>query len=155
TESADLTVTKESAPAAALSSSEKESRVTEDEDRAVGAVRGGVYLQYVRALGGLTPLKRLVSWPLLVGGAVSAAALPLLQKSWLAFSSNLQSGSTAGRGGWLDQLGASSMHSILIYGSLGLLTLVGVLLNRLFWLERGIAAGRDLHDGMLAAILKA
>lgn len=139
----------------AASAPAKESRVTEDEDRAVGAVRGGVYLDYVLALGGLTKAKRLVTWSLLVLGTAAGAGLPLLQKAWLALSSNLQSEKVASHGSWHEALAADSSTSILIYGGLGLLTLVGVLVNRLFWLERGMAAGRDLHDGMLSAMLKA
>lgn len=153
---AALTVAKEHpAAAAAPLAQASASRVTEDEDRAVGAIRGSVYLQYILALGGSTKWKRLVAWPLLVGGTAAGAGLPLLQKSWLAFSSNLQSGKVAPQENWLAGLGSASTSSILVYGGLGLLTLAGVLLNKLFWLERGMAAGRDMHDDMLSAMLKA
>ncbi len=154
---------KESAPAAAATvgatvaaapAVPEASRVTEDEDRAVGAVKGSVYFDYVKALGGLTTRQRIVTIPLLLGATVAATGLPLLQKSWLALSSNLQAGKALPRF-WWEQWAVGTYPSILVYGGIGLLTLVGVLANRLFWLERGIAAGRDLHDHMLRSVLGA
>lgn len=133
----------------------KESRVTEDEDRAVGAVKGGVYLDYLRALGGNTALKRSVMIPILLGTAVLATTLPLLQKSWLALSTNLQAGKIANSGGVLHSIAMDNFSAILLYGGLGVLTLLGVLANRLLWLERGMAAGRDMHNQMLRSVLKA
>jgi ABC-type multidrug transport system fused ATPase/permease subunit len=143
-----------SAPASTLAMA-KESRVTEDEDRATGAVKGSVYLEYLSALGGRTRAQKFLTLPILVGTTVAASFLPLLQKSWLALSSNLQSGKEAIGEGFVHRLAASGHSSILVYGGLGLLTLAGVLANKLFWLERGIDAGRNLHDGMLHSILKA
>ena len=139
-------------PAAALAP--EASRVTEDEDRAVGAVKGSVYFDYVKALGGLTRGKRIVTIPLLLGATVAATGLPLLQKSWLALSSNVQGGKLV-PDSWWERLAAGTFPAVAIYGAIGLLTLVGVLANRLLWLERGIAAGRDLHDHMLNAVLRA
>lgn len=133
----------------------KESRVTEDEDRAVGAVKSGVYLDYLRALGGKTALKRSFMIPVLLGAAIMATTLPLLQKSWLALSSNLQSGKVESSGGFLDNIATDQLASILLYGGLGILTLIGVLANRLIWLERGMAAGRDMHNEMLQSVLRA
>lgn len=143
---------------ASAAKSEKQpdaSRVTEDEDRAIGAVKGSVYIDYVRALGGTTRLQQAFTIPLLILASVSASALPLLQKTWLAMSSNLQAGHGSEKQGWLHSLASGTHSSILIYGAIGLLTLAGVLANRLFWLERGMAAGRDLHDLMLRSVLKA
>lgn len=130
-------------------------RVTSDEERAVGAVRGGVYFDYLSALGGRTRLRKIVTIPLLVASTAAASFLPLVQKSWLALSSNLQTGKNTLSGGMLERLAADHRHSILVYGGLGLITLSGVLINRLFWLERGMAAGRDLHGTMLRSVLKA
>jgi ABC-type multidrug transport system fused ATPase/permease subunit len=141
--------------AAPRSEAKAEVRVTEDEDRAVGAVKGSVYGDYVRALGGATARRQALMIPLLVGASVVASLLPLLQKSWLALSSNVQSGQGSAAGGLLHRLAEGTMSSIVIYGLIGLATLAGVLLNRLLWLERGIAAGRDMHDGMLRSVLKA
>lgn len=151
-----LGAAKESVPGiAAPVASTEPSRVTEDEDRAIGAVKGSVYLDYVKALGGLTRGKRLVMIPLLLAGTVSASFLPLLQKTWLALSSNLQSGKETAAQGVLRSWAEGTFSSITVYGLLGLLTLVGVLGNRLLWLERGMAAGRDFHDLMLNAVLRA
>jgi ABC-type multidrug transport system fused ATPase/permease subunit len=129
-------------------------RVTEDEDRAIGAVKGSVYFDYVKALGGLTRKQRAFMIPVLLVASVSASLLPLLQKTWLAMSSNLLAGHGAAANA-LERAAGGTMSSILVYGGLGLAALVGVLLNRLLWLERGMAAGRDLHDFMLKAVLRA
>ncbi len=132
-----------------------ESRVTEDEDRAVGAVKSSVYVDYAKALGGNTYRQRLVLLPLLFLTAALASTLPMVQKGWLALSSNLQSGKTLSDGSHLQELAQQSLPAITIYGILGFLTLFGVLVNRLFWLDRGMAAGRDMHNQMLRAVLKA
>jgi ABC-type multidrug transport system fused ATPase/permease subunit len=132
----------------------EESRLTEDEDRAIGAVKGGVYLDYVKALGGPTRGRQLVTLPLLVLATVTASTLPLAQKSWLALCSNLQTGKLTAAT-LMQRLAAGPISSITVYGLLGLFTLAGVLVNRLFWLERGMAAGRDLHDNMLKSVLRA
>lgn len=118
-----------------------EVRVTEDEDREVGAVKGSVYWDYILSLGGDNKSTR--PW-ILVGLLVAAlivTSLPLLQKAWLSYYSD----HTA----TLPALGA-----IGIYGVLGLTVLVGSLLNHLFWLSRGILAGKNMHDKMLHSVLK-
>ncbi|MGZ6290547.1 MAG: ATP-binding cassette domain-containing protein, partial [Bdellovibrionota bacterium] len=148
---AEPVVAQGAAPAPAAT----ESRVTEDEERAIGAVRGSVYFDYFSALGGRTRLRKIITLPLLVATTAAASFLPLVQKSWLALSSNLQSGKQAAGEGLLHRLGADHKSSILVYGGLGILTLLGVLANRLFWLERGMAAGRDLHTSMLRSVLRA
>lgn len=142
------------AASAAVAMAPEASRVTEDEDRAIGAVKGSVYFDYVKALGGLTRGRRIITIPLLILATVAATGFPLLQKSWLALASNLQSGKALANS-WLENLAAGTYPSVVVYGAIGLLTLVGVLVNRLFWLERGIAAGRDMHDHMLLAVLRA
>jgi ABC-type multidrug transport system fused ATPase/permease subunit len=133
----------------------QENRITEDEDRAVGAVKTGVYLDYAKALGGITFRHRLILLPLLFLTSTLAATLPMLQKSWLALSSNVQSGKIAQESTRFYELASQSIPSILVYGLLGFLTLGGVLVNRLFWLERGMAAGKNMHNQMLRAVLKA
>ncbi len=130
-------------------------RVTEDEDRAVGAVKGRVYQDYSKALGGKTRGKRMIMIPLLLGTAVLAATLPLLQKSWLALSANLQNNKIENSGSFWHELASHNHTAILLYGALGLCTLLGVLANRLLWLHRGMAAGRDMHNQMLHAVLRA
>ncbi len=132
-----------------------EVRQTEDEDRATGAVKQTVYLDYLRALGGLTKRSRLWLLPLLLLSSIAAAALPLLQRAWLAMTANAQSGGQNSPASGLQSLAQDSSTAIYLYGALGLLTLLGILVNRLFWLERGMAAGRNMHDRMLHSVLKA
>lgn len=146
---------KEAAKTVEAKAPSAEVRLTEDEDRAIGAVKGGVYVDYLKALGGKTFARRLWVIPLLLASSVAASALPLVQKSWLALSSNVQNGQVPNNGGWIHSIAQNAHWAIWLYGLLGLATLAGVLVNRLFWLERGIAAGRDMHDSMLRSVLKA
>jgi ABC-type multidrug transport system fused ATPase/permease subunit len=116
-------------------------RVTEDEDREVGAVKGSVYWDYISSLGGENKATR--PWILLglLVAALIVTSLPLMQKAWLSYYSD--------HTGTLPALGA-----IGIYGALGITVLVGSLLNHLFWLSRGIRAGKNMHDKMLHSVLK-
>ena len=114
-------------------------RITEDEDREVGAVRGSVYWDYLLSLGGEN--RRTRPWILLALflAAASGTAFPLAQKTWLAFATGK----------------FSPFHVVCVYGALGLLVLAGALGADLFWLRRGLAAGRNIHDKMLRSILGA
>ncbi len=114
------------------------SRITEDEDRAIGAVDKSVYLDYVRALGGFGKNQRLIQ-VLLFLGALAVVAAPLTQKLWLSQSQHLQS--------------LSALKIIIVYGILGLLTMVITFVSNSFWSRRGIEAGRLFHDRMLNAVL--
>ncbi len=118
-----------------------ESRITEDEEREKGSVKSAVYWDYLRSLGGHGG-KKFWILNLLVMGAILAAFLPLAQKWWLSYFANHQ-----------DEW--PTLNAIWIYGGLGFLVLVANLLNQIFWLERGIAAGRDMHERMLQSLLKA
>ncbi|RZA09796.1 MAG: ATP-binding cassette domain-containing protein [Proteobacteria bacterium] len=140
-------------PAAAAAPAE--ARLTEDEDRAIGAVKSHVYFDYIKVLGGTTFGKRLVMVPLLLLSSIAASSLPLIQKSWLAFSSNLQAGKEAPSGAFLDKLALNPHWAVGVYGLIGIAILIGVLINRLLWLERGIAAGKRMHNDMLRSVLKA
>ncbi len=118
-----------------------ESRITEDEEREKGAVKSGVYRDYILSLGGSGAQKYWILATLALG-AIAATSLPLLQKWWLSFYSTHQSEWSAYQGVW-------------IYGGLGVCVLVGSLTNQMFWLSRGIAAGKDMHERMLQSLLKA
>lgn len=120
--------------------SASESRITEDEDRSFGAVKGGVYWQYVLSLGGTN--KNLRPWLLilLLLAAGSGTVFPLAQKAWLAHISEASSG-------------VKPLTAIYVYGLLGLLVMGATLASDLFWLKRGLRAGRDIHDQMLNSIL--
>ncbi|MEN0059417.1 MAG: ABC transporter transmembrane domain-containing protein [Bdellovibrio sp.] len=119
---------------------EKNHRVTEDEDREVGAVKSSVYWDYINSLGGESSARLLILFLLLLG-AVTATVLPLAQKAWLSYYSEH-------RAEWV------ALAAIGIYGLIGLAVLVGSLLNHLFWLDRGIKAGKNMHDKMLKSVLQ-
>jgi ABC-type multidrug transport system fused ATPase/permease subunit len=154
-DTAGIAPNKEAAPAKASEASPlAASRVTEDEDRAIGAVKSTVYFDYVRALGGSTFGKQLWMIPFLFASSIAAASLPLLQRAWLAYSSNLQSGKEVALH-WWSQWASHNQSSILIYGALGVVSLAGVLVNRLAWVDRGMDAGRRFHERMLDSVLKA
>lgn len=119
-----------------------DTRVTEDEDREVGAVKGSVYWDYISSLGGDGRYTRPLILFLLMLGAVAATLLPLSQKAWLSYYSENQ-------GQWL------ALTAVGIYGLIGLAVLVGSLLNHLFWLSRGIRAGQNMHNKMLKSVLSA
>ena len=119
-------------------------RITQDEDRAVGAVEKSVYLNYLKALGGKSSVysqKQKIILSLLFLGAISVVAAPLIQKIWLSQSEKLAD--------------FSALKIILIYGALGLLTMLIVYFSNSFWSRRGIEAGKAFHDQMLRAILSA
>lgn len=117
------------------------SRITEDEEREKGAVKSTVYFDYIKSLGGAGKYKKIII-ALLAIGAVCATGLPLLQKWWLSYFSN-------------HKETMNSSQAILIYGALGVVVLLAIMTNQLYWLSRGIAAGKNMHDNMLKSILGA
>jgi ABC-type multidrug transport system fused ATPase/permease subunit len=121
---------------------DEESRVTEDEDREVGAVKGSVYWDYISSLGGDDKFTKPMILLTLLLGAVIVTLLPLAQKAWLSYYSNH-------RGEW------NALIAVGIYGLLGVSVLLGSFLNNIFWLSRGITAGRNMHDKMLKSVLGA
>lgn len=125
---------------ASVEPEDKSHRVTEDEDREVGAVKGSVYWDYISSLGGDGRYTKPLILGLLLFGAVAATILPLAQKAWLSYYSE-------NRAQWL------ALTAVGIYGLIGLSVLVGSLLNHLFWLDRGIKAGKNMHDKMLKSVL--
>jgi len=124
------------------SKTDKLVRITEDEDREVGAVKKDIYFDYIRSLGGDD--KKTRPWILicLFAGALLVALAPLSQKAWLSYFTSHQDS-------W------NPLNAIGIYGMIGLLVLVLSLLNNFFWLERGIKAGKNMHDNMLKSVLAA
>jgi ABC-type multidrug transport system fused ATPase/permease subunit len=143
-------------------------RITEDEERETGAVKGSVYRQYLNALGGSDARWRALRLFGLGFGTLAVILLPFAQRAWLAASSNFQAAgarqaaSVAGErlslalaGLGLDEWASSPKWSILVYGVLCAVSLLAVLANRLFWLERGMGAGREMHDAMLKSALAA
>lgn len=134
-------------------------QITQEEDREMGAVRGSVYAEYLRSLAGKNLALRPWMWLGLGLAACASTAFPLMQKSWLGFVSNVQADPSKlpeffrslGIADWV----LTPTHAVLVYGAMGLLTLVGILCADLFWLKRGLGAGRDMHDAMLKSVLGA
>jgi ABC-type multidrug transport system fused ATPase/permease subunit len=117
-------------------------RITEDEDREVGAVEKTIYFDYLNSLGGVNPKTKPWILLLLLMGAILVALAPLAQKSWLSyFSSHL--------------IDWKPLNAIGIYGLIGIAVLIMTLLNNFFWLDRGIKAGKTMHDNMLRSVLHA
>ncbi|WP_413288638.1 ABC transporter transmembrane domain-containing protein [Bdellovibrio sp. HCB337] len=129
-------------PALTKTEEEAETRVTEDEDREQGAVKGSVYWDYILSLGGDGKHTRPLILVALFAAAASVTMLPLAQKAWLSYYTNHQSE-------WL------ALTAIGIYGLVGLGVLVATLFDQLFWLARGIRAGQSMHNKMLRSVLHA
>jgi len=123
------------------------SRITEDEDRAIGAVDKTVYLDYMKALGGWGKNQKTILILLFIA-ALAVVTAPLVQKLWLSQSQNTQLLNWLGHEGPL-----SALQIVLIYGILGLITMVITFLSNSFWSRRGIEAGRLFHDKMIRAVL--
>lgn len=117
-------------------------RITEDEDREVGAVEKSIYFDYLKSLGGENLKYRPLILSMLTLGAVMVAMAPLAQKYWLSYYTSHSQEWTA-------------IKAIAIYGIIGIFVLSISLLNNFFWLDRGIKAGRTMHDKMLKSILGA
>ncbi len=113
------------------------SRITVDEDRVVGSVEGDVYKSYIMALGG-EGRNRIWMVAFVFITAILGVLAPLAQKTWITKYSNLVDAPTL----------------IYGYGALGLVTMVIYYFTSLFWMNRGILAGRLFHDNALKAILK-
>lgn len=131
-------------------------RITEDEDRSFGAVKSGLYGHYLNALGGENLKQRPWVLALLAAAAISLTALPMLQKAWLALVSNVLGRSDGSLDpSWLGRVAGDPWTAIMVYGLLGVVVLAGTLGADLFWLKRGLEAGRLIHDRMLKSVLGA
>ncbi|MCX6141576.1 MAG: ABC transporter transmembrane domain-containing protein, partial [Candidatus Kapabacteria bacterium] len=139
------------------------SRQTEDEDRATGAVRSGVYVDYVRAMIGHRKFMSPLILMALIGTAIGITILPILQTSWLGYWTDTFgiAGRNTGHGLWnttvrflnIDVTAATT--AIIAYGILGVVVLTGWYGERLLWLYRAAAAGRVIHDQALVGVLAA
>mgnify|MGYP003407081493 FL=1 len=123
-------------------SAANEGRMTEDEDRATGAVRWPVYLDYLRALIGDRRLMRPVLFGALLLSVVVVALLPVAQRIWFARFTD-------------RALSSDARSAVLTYGAFGLAVLVCSIGQRFLWLYRAAAAGRSIHDHALAGVLAA
>ncbi len=135
-------------------------RITDDEDRATGAVRRGVYAEYMRAMVGRGVIRGPIRAAALVLSALGISLLPILQTSWLGYWSDSASGG-APSSLWSKKLAIGNVGSvdpltaILIYGGIGVLVLAGWYSEKLLWLYRAAAAGRLIHNDALAGVLAA
>lgn len=118
-----------------------ESRLMSDEDREEGAVKGSLYWDYIKALGGEGKSQKLII-SLLIIGVLGISVFPLFNQWWLSWFSGHPEKITA-------------LQGVMIYGIISILSLTVQLSTQIFWLQRGIKAGVELHDKMLASILKA
>lgn len=124
----------------AVEQADQAHRITQDEDRATGAVDRSVYTEYLTALGGRGKNQNKILAFLFLG-AIAVVAAPLLQKIWLSQSKNFAN--------------LSALQIILVYGILGLITMIITYSSNAFWSRRGIAAGQSYHDRMLQSVLSA
>lgn len=115
-----------------------QSRITDDEEREVGAVKSTVYWDYIKSLGGVGSYRGINIFLLFLGTG-SVVLMPLAQKAWLSKVSEHQ----------------DIWFSIIIYGLIGVGTLAVTLANGSFWLKRGVEAGKQLHNAMLKSVLSA
>ncbi|MBY0415462.1 MAG: ATP-binding cassette domain-containing protein, partial [Bdellovibrionales bacterium] len=124
--------------------SSPEVRLMSDEDREEGAVKGSLYWDYVKALGG-EGVKQKWIIALLILGVLGISLFPLFNKWWLSWFT----------GHSINQGGVSPIEGVMIYGAIAICSFVIQVSTQIFWLQRGIQAGIELHDKMLARILKA
>jgi len=122
------------------SGSAESGKLMVDEDRAIGAVEKSVFVKYLKALGGKPPKQKRIIVLLFVA-AIAVVSAPLLQKIWLSQSDKVSD--------------LTPLQVILIYGVLGLMTMVVTYFSNSFWAMRGIEAGKSFHVMMLSAILAA
>ena len=139
-EMGSLTLPKTMNASSSIKSDNLSDRITQDEDRAIGAVEKSIFINYIKALGGKGPKQKKTILFLFLG-AIAVVAAPLIQKIWLSQSAKF--------------VELKPLQIVLIYGALGLFTIVVTYFSNLFWSKRGIEAGKSFHDQMLRATLAA
>ncbi len=122
-------------------SEKAETRLMSDEDREEGAVKGSLYYDYIKALGGEGRHQKIIIMTLILG-VLAISIFPLITQWWLSWFS-----------GHPKEI--SALQGVLIYGAIALVSLIVQMSNQIFWLKRGIKAGVELHDKMLASVLRA
>jgi len=116
------------------------SRITDDEDREVGAVQFKVYVEYIKAMIGLHKVYGPIILFSLLASAIAITVLPILQTMWMGYWSE-------------NQESATPLMAVLVYGILGTLVLTGWLGERLIWLYRSAKAGQIIHESALNGVL--
>ncbi|MBC7466839.1 MAG: ATP-binding cassette domain-containing protein [Bdellovibrio sp.] len=113
-------------------------RITDDEDRAIGAVEKSVYIDYIKAMGGESKWQNWVLFALFIS-AIALVLAPMGQKMWLSQSNKLTV--------------LTPLQVIYGYGALGVLTMLITFISTSFWTFQGIKAGQIFHDAMLKSVL--
>ena len=140
--------------------SHESGRITDDEDRATGAVRKGVYLDYMRAMVGRGTVSSPLRVAALILSALGISLLPIVQTSWLGYWSDAAAGGSP-TSVWTSIIAMAGFDAInpltavWIYGGLGVIVLAGWYSERLLWLYRAAAAGRLIHNDALTGVLAA
>ncbi|WP_141734585.1 ABC transporter transmembrane domain-containing protein [Oligoflexus tunisiensis] len=133
-------------------------KLTDDEDRASGAVQFQVYKDYGRALLGPRGVGRWMVAAQLAAASLLTVGLPLLQNGWLAYWANHQSGPAADAS-WIWRVWPASWYgaesAILLWSGLGFVAVLAAVVHQLLWSRRALYAGAQLHDAAFAAVLKA
>ncbi len=112
--------------------------LTVAEDREQGNVRARVYVDYLLALGGKTKNGRVLGLTALIAATVVVGLLPIATNSWLSQ--------------WTAS-GAVNMRGLGIYLALAAVAVAFNFLRHLVWNQKAVAAGAQMHDRALRAVL--
>lgn len=115
-------------------------RITDEEQRSQGSVGLSVYKMYAKELLGK---KVALSAAIILVMSFLAVGTPVLQQSWLAYWSDHK-----------QDFAFSMSGAVVIWSSLGLLSLIFAVMFQRMWLLRAQRAGQSLHDGALEALMK-
>ncbi|GAB1431182.1 ATP-binding cassette domain-containing protein [Ignavibacteria bacterium] len=128
-----------------------EVRFTDEEDREFGAVKSGMYIEYLKQLGGKNPKTRFLVITVLALSCAFVSALPILQTAWLGWQNDSGNTGTSGKFG----LTLSPIAVVGVYGIIGVLSLLMAMAERYFWTKRGLDAAQTMHDTTLNSTLGA
>lgn len=118
-------------------------RITDEEDRAHGAVRASIYWNFLKAFGGNKQNSVIPILALLISLIILATIAPLIQNAWMA---NWVGSKSTQFSGWVG-LG--------IYAGLGIFVLITAFAKEIFARSRSLAAGKTIHDEALRGVLYA
>jgi ABC-type multidrug transport system fused ATPase/permease subunit len=113
-------------------------RVTEDEEKAVGAINKSLYFSYLKLLGGEKAYRKWILSGLALSALISKL-FPLLQKTWLS---------------QVTKFDMSDINWFFAgYSLLGCTTLGLSYFNNQLWFNQGIKAAVETHNKMLRSVL--
>lgn len=134
-----------SKPRSTDASHETAPRVTEDEDREVGAVSRQTYRTYFRALCGQGSGQQLRVATVLILSTLISVTIPYSLTAWYGAWGE---GRTAMAG-----LGTHATLAVALF--LGLATIMGFVLQYVVWARQALTASRTLHDSAFRQLLHA